>query len=339
VPVLNYCLGWVRRLRGQLVEGAELLDGAIESARVSGNAQSLAGYLLNRSLIALAAGDLEMALTSAEESVDLTGRLDQGLAAASAGLALAAALLETGEPARAVDVLCRPSGGHELALIPGAWRANWLELLTRCWLGMGRLDEATRAAALSRECAAAFGYRLAAALADRAEAVVALAAGEPARAAELALASAVAADEVGARIEGGLSRALAGRALAQAGRRERGVAELQRAAAELDDCGALGHRDAAERELRALGHHVRRRLRPGRAGAEGIDSLSEREMQVARLIVERNTNPEIAAALFLSPKTVETHVRNIFRKLSVSSRVQVARVVERADARSPVRQA
>ena len=60
-----------------------------------------------------------------------------------------------------------------------------------------------------------------------------------------------------------------------------------------------------------------------------MDSLTGRELQVARLIVDRNTNPEIAARLFLSPKTVETHVRNIFRKLDVSSRVQIARAVER----------
>ena len=60
-------------------------------------------------------------------------------------------------------------------------------------------------------------------------------------------------------------------------------------------------------------------------------SLTERELQVARLIVDRKTNPQIAAELFLSPKTVETHIRNLFHKLGVSSRVEVARVVERAD--------
>jgi DNA-binding NarL/FixJ family response regulator len=50
---------------------------------------------------------------------------------------------------------------------------------------------------------------------------------------------------------------------------------------------------------------------------------------VAQLIVDRHTNAEIAAELFLSQKTVETHIRNLFHKLDVSSRVEVARAVER----------
>ena len=50
-------------------------------------------------------------------------------------------------------------------------------------------------------------------------------------------------------------------------------------------------------------------------------------------MTDRLTNREIAATLFLSDKTVESHMRNIFMKLGVSSRVEVARTIER-DARS-----
>jgi DNA-binding CsgD family transcriptional regulator len=48
-------------------------------------------------------------------------------------------------------------------------------------------------------------------------------------------------------------------------------------------------------------------------------------------VADRKTDPEIAAGLFLSQKTVETHLRNIFRKVGVSSRVELARCIERAE--------
>ena len=167
-------------------------------------------------------------------------------------------------------------------------------------------------------------------MADRATAAVSLDRGDADRAAERALASAIAAEDVSAPVEAALARTLAGRALVQARQPERAAAQLKRAAAELHACGALRYRAAAERELRSLGHRVQRRTRPGTRDGVGVASLTERELQVARLVVDRRTNPEIADALFLSPKTVETHMRNIFRKLNVSSRVEVARAVERA---------
>ncbi|HEY6696377.1 MAG TPA: LuxR C-terminal-related transcriptional regulator [Solirubrobacteraceae bacterium] len=83
-----------------------------------------------------------------------------------------------------------------------------------------------------------------------------------------------------------------------------------------------------------LGHRRHRRTRSGAAGAGDVSSLAERELEVACLIVDRRTNAQIAAELFLSTKTVETHVRNLFHKLGVSSRVEVARAVERADQRA-----
>ena len=161
----------------------------------------------------------------------------------------------------------------------------------------------------------------------------------PAHAAQLALRSAAAFADAGAPVEAAISRALAGRALAAAGETEQAAAELARAAGDFERHDALGHRDACERELRRLGR--RGRYRRTRAAGDGslVGTLTERELQIARLVVDRRTNAEIAAELYLSTKTVETHLRNLFHKLGVSSRVEVARVVERSDAANPTARA
>jgi DNA-binding NarL/FixJ family response regulator len=318
-------------VRGKLAEATELLDGAIEAARLLGSPPTLAGNLFNRSIVALAVGDLDTALATAEESVELTRDLDEGFVTAWAAARLAGVLFETGQPDRAIELLLGRGGGEELTLIPGGWRAYWLELLTRCWLALDRPREARRAAALAEVMAAAVQLPLAATWAGRAAAAVALDAGDAVVAAERALASADAAEVVGAPIEAALSRTIAGRALAETGEKDRAVAELQRAAAALDACGAWRYRQSAERELGKLGHRPHRRTRPGKANAAGIESLTGRELQVAWLVVDRKTNPQIAAELFLSQKTVETHLRNIFHKMGVTTRAALARAVERTD--------
>jgi DNA-binding NarL/FixJ family response regulator len=338
--VLYQILGRAWYVRGKLAEAIELLDGAIESARLLGQTQALAGNLFNRSVAAVAAGDLDTALATAQESFDLTRDLDEGFVPAWAAVRLAGVLLETGRPDNAAELLLSCAGGEEQALIPGSWRAYCLELLTRCWLALDHHAQAERAAACAQATAVAVQLPLAAAWADRAAAAVALHSGDPAHAAERGLAAAAAADQAGAPIEAALSRIAAGRALARAGQTERAVTELLRAAAQLDACGARHYRDEAERELGTLGHRVHRRTRPGKPGAAGIESLTERELQVARLVANRKTNPQIAAELFLSRKTVETHLRHIFHKVDVSSRVELARAIERADrtASTPSRQ-
>ena len=65
-------------------------------------------------------------------------------------------------------------------------------------------------------------------------------------------------------------------------------------------------------------------------GDADIRALTRRERQIAELISERLTNPQIAERLVLSRKTVEVHASNIFRKLGVSSRGEVAQAFERA---------
>ena len=329
-PGIYATLGVAWCMVGRLRDATELLETATESARLTGNPQALAWALFCRAFVAVPSGDNKTAIAAGQESLDLARQAGQHVIAARAASILAVALLDAGEHERASRALTE-SVGDQFALIPDVWRTYLLELLTRCWLALGRRTEAQSAAAGAESSAAAVGLRLPAAMAKRATAAVALDADDAAAAGTQALESAALADAVGAPIEAGLARTIAGRALASLGERERAVEQLEKAVGELDDCGAIRYRDAAERELRQLGQRVHRRSRPGDLSQTGVASLTERELQIARLIVDRKTNGEIAGELFLSKKTIETHIRNMFRKLDASSRVDIARAVEQED--------
>ena len=315
---------------GRLREAAQLLDEATESARLSAYPPALAWALFCRAFVAVPAGDLKTAIAAAQESLELANDANQAVIAARAAAVLAVALLDAGFPDRATAVIAESLGDEQFDAIPGVWRTYLLELMTRCWLALGRREEAQNAAASAQASAAAVGLRSATAMASRASAAVALADGDVAAAARQALQAAELADAVGLPVEAALARTIAGRALAELGDKNRAVGELELAAAALERCGAVRYRDAAQRALRQLGQHIHRRTRPGDS-AGGVGALTGRELEIAELIVDRKTNAEIARELFLSKKTVETHIRNMFRKLDAGSRVEIARAVEAAD--------
>jgi DNA-binding CsgD family transcriptional regulator len=88
---------------------------------------------------------------------------------------------------------------------------------------------------------------------------------------------------------------------------------------------AIGAEPFAERarvELVATGKRARRR-----AAAGPTDELTPQEANIARLVAAGSSNAEVAAALFISPRTVEYHLHKIFRKLGISSRTQLARLM------------
>ena len=113
----------------------------------------------------------------------------------------------------------------------------------------------------------------------------------------------------------------AGVALAAAGERERGLERLDEAYRTARKLGARPLASDVARDVAALGESVGRRL-GGRAADES--GLSRREREVVRLLAVGRTNREIAQELFLSPRTVDMHVRNILRKLDCRSRVEAA---------------
>jgi DNA-binding CsgD family transcriptional regulator len=86
----------------------------------------------------------------------------------------------------------------------------------------------------------------------------------------------------------------------------------------LFDMGMEAFAERARRELLATGETVRKRT------VATLDELTPQEVQVARLAGGGQTNPEIAAQLFLSPRTVEWHLRKVFGKLGVGSRKQLS---------------
>ncbi|HEX6020577.1 MAG TPA: helix-turn-helix transcriptional regulator, partial [Solirubrobacter sp.] len=129
-------------------------------------------------------------------------------------------------------------------------------------------------------------------------------------------------------LQAGRARTLAGRA---AGDDEVAIGLLERAESELGGCGAVRLRDEAARELRRRGHRAGARRRRA-AGTEGLAALSGREREVADLVAAGRTNKEIAGELFLSEKTVESHMSRLFGKLGVRSRAEVAEAVGREHA-------
>jgi DNA-binding CsgD family transcriptional regulator len=119
------------------------------------------------------------------------------------------------------------------------------------------------------------------------------------------------------------------RLLAQAGRRDEAAAFLTEALERYEQVGAEAWARRVRTQLRILG------ARPGARGsrrrpAHGWESLTATERAVSRLVAEGLTNGAVAKQLYISPHTVNTHLRHVFAKLDVSNRVALATVVHRA---------
>ena len=114
--------------------------------------------------------------------------------------------------------------------------------------------------------------------------------------------------EIGSPYEASRARVLVARALRELGDEDSATAELAVARHGFAELGALPRVQEVDKLLG--------RARPG--------GLTEREIEVLRLVAEGRSNPDIARALVLSHKTVERHLSNIFTKLDVPSRTAAA---------------
>jgi DNA-binding CsgD family transcriptional regulator len=111
-----------------------------------------------------------------------------------------------------------------------------------------------------------------------------------------------------------------GEFLRRARRRREARGHLRAALETFDALGARLWAERARVELRASGQTARRR------DPSTIDELTAQELQIAQRVAEGHSNRDIAAQFFLSPRTIDFHLRNIFRKLGVTSRVELVRL-------------
>jgi len=211
-----------------------------------------------------------------------------------------------------LDALLERLGLDDVDLSPGPEHADAL-------VRVGRRAEATGVVASYRTRALAKGQPWARARADRATGVVS-ADDEYDRWFESALAW-------HAQTIDGFEHARTclayGERLRREGRRIDARGQLRSAFDEFDEFGASVWRDRAAAELTATGEHVRA------TDDDGIAHLTAQELQVSVLLAEGRTTREAAAALFLSPKTIEYHLRKVYTKLGISTRTELADVLAR----------
>jgi DNA-binding NarL/FixJ family response regulator len=112
------------------------------------------------------------------------------------------------------------------------------------------------------------------------------------------------------------------------------AAVLQGAGAAAERLGATTDVGLAERRLRSLGVRTWRRETTARSH-DSLMLLTSRERDIARLVADGATNPEIASILFVSRKTVERHISNIFAKLGLRNRAALAALVPSETAEGP----
>jgi DNA-binding CsgD family transcriptional regulator len=307
--------------------GLEQAEAAAEAARLSGNRQVLCWALTAEAWIASIAGELSRARTAGAEAVDLLGDLDESVLSRATRVHVAAALLEAGEPERCLEAMA-DAGGPEFARVEPGRRAWLYAILARAELDLGRVVVAEDWLARAEQLTQTLGLGYVEAAVAYARALLLLDRGDAPGALHQAERAARCAGGAGAAVQAARARTVAGRAAAAAGDRERAAAWLERAEAELATMGTVRLRDQAAHELRRLGRHVGARRRRS-AGGPGLASLSGREREIAELVARGRTNREIASELFLSEKTIESHLRKVFAKLGVSGRVAVAEAVGR----------
>jgi DNA-binding CsgD family transcriptional regulator len=313
LPFLLHLLARDQATTDKWISAESSYDEAIRLGRETGQRVELAAALAGLAWLEARQGHDAACREHAAEAMALCDELGVGLYGVWAIQALGDLELALGRPAAALaryrsqQEALRRCGIADVDLSPAPELADAL-------LRLGRDDEAARAVADFAARAAEKGQPWALARAARCRALIA-AAGQMEGLFELAL-------ELHGRtpdaFETARTRLAYGARLRRARKRVRAREQLREAADVFDRLGARPWAEQAVAELAATGETARRR------DASTLDDLTHQEQRIARLLAEGKTTREVAAAIFVSPKTVEYHLAHVYRKLAIHSRSELA---------------
>jgi DNA-binding CsgD family transcriptional regulator len=260
-----------------------------------------------------------------QESLAIAEKLGVGAIQLMAGPVLGLLAAGCGPTDDTVDRLestgraCLERGLEEPMTVP------WTQELTETYLRLGDWDGAERTLAVLERQARRAGQRSATAAACRYRGLLVEDADEAER---LFLRAIQLHDTLPLPFDRARTELCFGERLRRYGRRVQARAHLQAALDTFERLTARPWADRARRELVATGLRARRRV------PETGNELTAQELQVALLVGEGATNREAAAQLYVSPKTIETHLSRIYRKLGVRSRTELARHPDLASAQA-----
>ncbi|WP_262057655.1 helix-turn-helix transcriptional regulator [Streptomyces sp. STR69] len=330
VPHLLLCLSHVRVQTCRISSALELADQAEDIARGIGSDQLLAFVLASKAAALVAAcppGD-PRPLAVAEEAVAAAGTgVDWW--ASTAWCIFGWAALMAGDPVRARDAMLR-AGGPELQRIQPSMRPLYLEILVTAALVTGRSEEARGWA--ERACKEAEQLRLPMlrASALRSTAHLPLTQGDTAGAADLFAEAAAESARCGAVFWEAYSLLLGAPLEAAAGHGRDGTRAWLRGRrlAEAGGSGMLvgladANRPPGDGSEAPYGSPEHAQL------TQRLAALTARELEIAELVSQGLTSQAIADRLYVSRRTVETHVSRAFRKTGVSSRTALATLMAR----------
>ncbi|NNN33283.1 AAA family ATPase [Streptomyces sp. S3(2020)] len=323
LPHLLLCKAYVHIQTLRLDSAMELADEAETIARGVGSDELLAFVLTNKAytqLFALPLGD-RAALVVAEEAVAAAGTRTNWWASI-AWCVLAQAAMHAGDPQRARAAILRGGGGDDLDALHPSMRPLILEILVTSAILTGDTDAAAIWAERARKEAELLDLPSQQASALRSTAHCLSAGGDTAAAVALF-------DEaVDKTVRGGAVlweafSLLLGAPLAAAGDPDRARAMWTRARRLAVTGGA--------RQLTGLADMIHPLVHTVPPAQPPLPGLSAREREIAALVAAGLTTPAIAAQLFLSPRTVESHLGRIYRKTGVTSRAALAVLQTRSE--------